>query len=134
MNDTDFEERFDRLEKHLETVAKQIDVLARATEREFRDLHHSINHRFERVSARLETIEARIEVFSRRMDDEVEQRHKLAERLSNLERSVGASPKSKTERRPHEASFLSFKYIHKDVDAVASPAKADIRTRPAGSH
>jgi hypothetical protein len=34
--------------------------------------------------ARLETIEARIEVFSRRMDDEVEQRHKLAERLSTL--------------------------------------------------
>jgi hypothetical protein len=44
-------------------------------EREFRDLHHSITHRFERV-------------FSRRTDDEVEQRHKLAERLSNLERSV----------------------------------------------
>jgi hypothetical protein len=63
-------------------------VLARATEREFRDLHHSIIHRFERVSARLETIEGRIEVFSRRSDDEAEQRHKLAERLSNLERSV----------------------------------------------
>jgi NAD(P)-dependent dehydrogenase (short-subunit alcohol dehydrogenase family) len=46
------------------------------------------NHRFERVSARLETIEARIEVFSRRTDDEIEQLHKLAERLSNLERSV----------------------------------------------
>jgi chaperonin cofactor prefoldin len=88
MKGTDFEERFDRLETHLETVAKRIDVLARATEREFRDLHHSINHRFERVSARLETIEARIEVFSRRMDDEVDQRHKLAEPLSNLERSV----------------------------------------------
>jgi ABC-type uncharacterized transport system substrate-binding protein len=58
------------------------------TEREFRDLHHSINHRFERVSGRLETIEARIEVFSRRVDDEAEQRHKLAERLSNVERSV----------------------------------------------
>jgi chaperonin cofactor prefoldin len=85
MKETDFEERFDRLEKHLESVAKQIDVLARATARES---HHSINHRFERVSARLETIEARIEVFSRRTDDEVEQRHKLAERLSNLERSV----------------------------------------------
>ena len=88
MNETEFEERFDRLKKHLESVAKQIDVLARATEREFRDLHHSINHRFERVSARLETIEARIEVFSRRMDYEVEQRHKLAERVANLERSV----------------------------------------------
>jgi hypothetical protein len=60
---TDFEERFGRLEKHLETVAKEIDVLARGTEREFRDLHHSINHRFERVSARLEAIEARIEFF-----------------------------------------------------------------------
>ena len=88
MKETDFEERFDHLEKHLETVAKQIDVLARTTEREFRDLHHSLNHRFERVSARLETIEARIEVFSRRMDHDVEQRHKLAERLFNLERSV----------------------------------------------
>jgi chaperonin cofactor prefoldin len=88
MKETDFEEGFDRIEKHFETVAKQIDVLARATEREFSDLHHSINHRFERVSARLETIEARIEVFSRHMDDEVEQRHKLAERVSNLERSV----------------------------------------------
>ena len=40
------------------------------------------------VSGQLETIEARIEVFSRRTDDEMEQRHKLAERLSNLERSV----------------------------------------------
>jgi hypothetical protein len=39
MKEIDFEERFDRLEKHLETVAKQIDVLARAIEREFRDLH-----------------------------------------------------------------------------------------------
>jgi hypothetical protein len=88
MKEIDFEERFDRLEKHPESVAKQIDVLTRATEQEFRDLHHSIDHCFERVSARLETIEARIEVFSRRVDDEVEQRHKLAERLSNLERSV----------------------------------------------
>lgn len=60
-------------------------MLARATEREFRDLHHSINHRFERVSARLEGTHR---VFSRRMDDEVEQRHKLAERVANLERSV----------------------------------------------
>jgi hypothetical protein len=40
------------------------------------------------VSGRFETIEARIEVLSRRTDDEIEQRHKLAERLSNLERSV----------------------------------------------
>ena len=87
MNETDFEERFDRIEKHFETVAKQIDVLARATEREFRDLHHSINHVRAR-QAHLETIEARIEVFSRRMDDEVEQRHKLGERVTNLERSV----------------------------------------------
>ena len=42
MKETDFEERFDRLEKHLESVAKQIDVLARATEREFRDTIPSI--------------------------------------------------------------------------------------------
>jgi hypothetical protein len=92
MKETDFEERFDRLEKHFETVAKQIDVLARTTEREFRDLHHSITHRFERVSARLETIEARIEVFLRRTDDEIEQRHKLGERVTNLERSVSENP------------------------------------------
>jgi hypothetical protein len=43
--------------------------LESSTEREFRDLHNSINYRFERVNARLETIEARIEAFGHRMDN-----------------------------------------------------------------
>jgi plasmid stabilization system protein ParE len=38
MKEPDFDDRFHRLEKQLEAVAKQIDVLARTTEREFREL------------------------------------------------------------------------------------------------
>lgn len=69
-------------------MAKQIDVLARATEREFRDLHHSINYRFERANERLEVIEGKIEAFARRVDDEDEERHALGERVSKLEKTV----------------------------------------------
>jgi hypothetical protein len=64
MQEPDVDDRFDRLEKQIEAVAKNIDVLARATEREFRDVHHSMKYQCERVGARLETIESRIEAPS----------------------------------------------------------------------
>jgi hypothetical protein len=69
----------------LREVEKHIDALARSTEREFRDLHHSINYRFERAHEQLDTIEGKIGAFARRVDDEVEQRHKLGDRLSKVE-------------------------------------------------
>jgi septation ring formation regulator EzrA len=69
-------------------LKSKIELLARTMEREFRDLHHSINYRFERVNERLETIEAKIEAFSRRVDNEVEARHVLGERVSKLEKAA----------------------------------------------
>jgi hypothetical protein len=40
------------------------------------------------VDDRLDDIEAKIEVFGRRIDDEIEQRHALGERVSKLEQPV----------------------------------------------
>jgi hypothetical protein len=65
MDDRHAEKRLERIEDILEAITKQIDVLARATEQGFRDLHHSINYRFERVSERLEVLEGKLESFSR---------------------------------------------------------------------
>jgi hypothetical protein len=45
-------------DKQLDRIEKQIELLARTMEREFGDLHHSINYRSERVNERLETIGA----------------------------------------------------------------------------
>jgi tetrahydromethanopterin S-methyltransferase subunit G len=88
MEDTDFEQRFDRIDKKLQAgfaqVTGLIDSLASLCAREFA----AISEHFNLVDKRLDDIEAKIEVFGRRMDDEAAQRHKLAERVSNLGRSV----------------------------------------------
>ena len=85
MDENKIEARFDHFTKLVESIAKQIDVLARATEREFRDLHHSIDYRFERVNERLEVLDGKMEGFAHRMDFEIEERHKLGERLTKVE-------------------------------------------------
>ena len=85
--DADIEGRFDRIEKRLEEGLAQvtglIDKLATLCAREFA----SISEHFARVDKRLDDIEGKIEVFGRRLDDEVEQRHQLDDRVSKLERS-----------------------------------------------
>ena len=88
MQETNFEERFDRLEKRMEEgfahVTVLIDQLANLCAREFTAIH---DH-FKKVDDRLESIDGRIEAFTRRIDYEVEERHKLGERVTKLEQSL----------------------------------------------
>jgi tetrahydromethanopterin S-methyltransferase subunit G len=88
MDDEKFESRLDRIEKRLEEGFTQIhgliDALASTCVREFA----SINERFARVDSRLEAIEGKIETFARRVDDEVESRHALGDRVSKLEKTL----------------------------------------------
>jgi chromosome segregation ATPase len=106
MNENNFEERFDRLEKTVsegfsrvderfaqvasrmeagfDHVTGLIDSLATLCAREFTAIHEH----FAEVDGRLEAIDGKIETFARRIDDEVEQRHVLAERVSKLEQPL----------------------------------------------
>ena len=95
IDDDKFQNRFDRIEKRLEEgftnvqenftqVHGLIDALATTCAREFA----SINERFAGVDSRLEAIEGKIETFARRVDDEVESRHALGERVSKLEKTI----------------------------------------------
>jgi tetrahydromethanopterin S-methyltransferase subunit G len=88
MKENEFEERFDRIEKRIQEgfaqVTGLIDSLATLCAREFA----AISEHFTQIEKRLDDIEGKIEVFARRMDDEVEQRHALGERVSKLEQSL----------------------------------------------
>ncbi len=87
MKENEFEERFDRLETRLQDglaqIAGLIDSLATLCAREFA----AISEHFTKVDKRLDDIEDKIEAFAHRVDFEVEERHKLGERVSKLERS-----------------------------------------------
>lgn len=94
MDDTKIEERFTRLERSMnEGFARMdggfarlnslIDVLANLCTREFK----SIAEHFTVLDTRLESIEGKMEAFARRVDDEVEARHVLGERVSRLEQT-----------------------------------------------
>ncbi len=69
----------------LRGLEKQIDALARSTEREFREVHHSMNYLSERETSHFEILQGKVDGINRRMDVEVESRSKLADRLSNVE-------------------------------------------------
>jgi tetrahydromethanopterin S-methyltransferase subunit G len=103
MKETEFEGRFDRIEKKVGDGFARVDerfaqvafrmeagfahvnglveTLANTCAREFA----SIAEHFTEVDGRLEVIDEKIEAFARRMDDEVEQRHALGERVAKLE-------------------------------------------------
>ena len=61
-----------------------IDQLANLCAREFTAIH---DH-FKKVDDRLDTIEGRMEAFSQRLDYEVEERHKLTERVAKVEQAL----------------------------------------------
>jgi DNA anti-recombination protein RmuC len=91
MDGTKMQEGFARLEN-------LIDNLATLCAREFKNISDrfadvderfaKIDERFVAVDERLAKIEGQIEVFGRRVDDDVEQRHVLAGRVSKLEKAV----------------------------------------------
>jgi DNA anti-recombination protein RmuC len=91
MDDTKMQEGFSRLET-------LIDNLANLCAREFKNISDrfvkvderfaKIDERFVAVDERLTKIEGHIEAFGRRVDDEVEERHVLAGRVSKLEKAV----------------------------------------------
>lgn len=87
MQETNFDDRFDRLEKRMQEgfaqVTGLIDSLATLCAREFTAIHEH----FTKVDDRLDVIEGKIEGFARRLDDEVEHRHALGERVAKLEQS-----------------------------------------------
>jgi tetrahydromethanopterin S-methyltransferase subunit G len=88
MDDDKFPDRLDRIEKRLEEGFAQVhgllDALASTCVREFA----SIDEHFTRVDSRLEVIDGKVEAFARRIDDEVEARHVLGERVSKLEKTL----------------------------------------------
>jgi hypothetical protein len=77
-------EGFARMEVGFAHVNGLIETLANTCAREFA----SISEHFTQVDGRLDDIDGKIEAFARRMDDEVEQRHALGERVSKLEQPV----------------------------------------------
>jgi hypothetical protein len=88
MDDKQIDDRFDRIERRLGEGFTQlqalIDTLANTCVREFAN----ITERFAGVESHLEVIDGKIEAFSRRVDDEVEARHSLGERVSKLEKTL----------------------------------------------
>jgi tetrahydromethanopterin S-methyltransferase subunit G len=95
MKEHEFDKRLDRLEKTVRDgfarmevgfahVNGLIETLANTRAREFA----SISEHFTQVDGRLDDIDGKIEAFARRMDDEVEQRHALGERVAKLEQPV----------------------------------------------
>jgi hypothetical protein len=102
MEQPNFDERFDRLEKKVSEgfartderfaqvtsrmeegfahVNRLIEMLANTCAREFT----AISEHFTKVDNRLDAIEG----FARRMDDEAERRHALGERVAKLEQSL----------------------------------------------
>jgi DNA anti-recombination protein RmuC len=91
MDETKMQEGFARLEA-------LIDNLANLCAREFKNISDrfadvddrfaKIDERFVGVDERLAKIEGHIEAFGRRVDDEVEERHILAGRVSKLEKAL----------------------------------------------
>ena len=91
MDDTKMQEGFARLEN-------LIDNLATLCAREFKNISDrfadvdvrfaKLDERFVGVDERLAKIEGHIEEFGRRVDDEVEERHVLAGRVSKLEKAL----------------------------------------------
>jgi hypothetical protein len=95
MNETELVERLDRLEKKVDEgflrteagfahVNSLIDSLATLCVREFT----AIQDHFTEVDGSLEAMDGKFEAFARRMDDEVEQRHVLGERVAKLEQTL----------------------------------------------
>jgi tetrahydromethanopterin S-methyltransferase subunit G len=106
MTEIDFGDRFDRMEKRIQEGFAHVDErFAQVTSRMEAGLAHvnslietlantcapeftAINEHFAKVDDRLDAIDGKIEAFARRIDDEVEQRHALGERVSKLEQSL----------------------------------------------
>ena len=72
------------MEEGFAHVNRLIETLTNTCVREFT----AINEHFTKVDNRLDGIEGKIEGFARRMDDEVEHRHALGERVTKLEQSL----------------------------------------------
>ena len=72
------------MEEGLAHVNRLIETLANTCAREFTAIHEH----FTKVDSRLDVIEGKMEGFARRIDDEVEHRHALGERVAKLEQSI----------------------------------------------
>src|SRR6185312_2154903 len=87
--------RFDHLESSIAGLTTLIDNLATVCAKQFAmievrfdgidDRLDKVEKRLDGVEGRLDRVEGSLDSISRRMDDEVEQRHKLGERVSKLE-------------------------------------------------
>ena len=89
MEEAKFEKHFDRLEKGIAHVTELIDKLANVCAHEFAAIAErfaQVDEHFAGVDKRLADIDANIEAFAHRVDFEPEERHKLAERVFQLER------------------------------------------------
>jgi chromosome segregation ATPase len=95
----DIEGRFNQLEKRVSDgfvrMETLIETLANTCAREFRNIvekfeaidqkFEAIDRKFEAIDGRFDTLEGKVDSLARRMDDEVEQRHVLGERVRKLE-------------------------------------------------
>ena len=76
----EIERRFNQLEKRVSDGFVRMETLIET-------LANTCARHFESIDDRFDTLESKFDSLARRMDDEVEQRHVLGERLNKLERS-----------------------------------------------
>jgi predicted transcriptional regulator len=88
----EIEGRFNQLEKRVNDgfvrMETLIETLANTCAREFRNIaaqFEAIDQNFEAIDGRFDTLEGKVDSLARRMDDEVEHRHALGERVTKLE-------------------------------------------------
>jgi hypothetical protein len=76
----EIERRFNQLEKRVSDGFVRMETLIET-------LANTCARQFESIDDRFDTLESKFDSLARRMDDEVEQRHVLGERITKLERS-----------------------------------------------
>jgi hypothetical protein len=91
MDDLKMQEGFARLETLIDNLASLCASEFKNISDRFADVDErfaKIDERFVGIDVRLAKIEGHIEAFGRRVDDEVEERHLLAGRVSKLEKAL----------------------------------------------
>jgi hypothetical protein len=91
MDDTKIQEGFARLETLIDKLANLCAHEFKVIAERFANVDQrffAMDERFTAVDEKLVAIEGQIEAFGRRVDDEVEARHVIGERVTKLEKAA----------------------------------------------